>query len=299
MTNQPGTGVLSPSEHATDSLVNKGVVCPWEENPRRTVSLLDMLRLYADFFVQAVCEMYECEAKWHPNDGYIPGPSAVAGKLSSLQAMLMEHGLLNTAQKCGRVMYKCQTERVTFREAVADLKDIRERLEDELRAECFMHLSPSEAMAYNLPLKDWDQVITRFPKVRHDIEESSKCVAFGRYAAAVFHALLVAEYGIVELCRVLLPGEKKPGWNALERLERITLKKPQDRTPLETKHLDLLRSTAPLAHAIKDSWRHKITHVDNKLQWDDTDFGPEVTDEIIKATRGFMRRLASDLPQSS
>jgi hypothetical protein len=48
--------------------------------------------------------------------------------------------------------------------------------------------------------------------------------------------------------------------------------------------------------AIKDSWRHKISHVENKLNWMDTDFSPQVAVEIISATRGFMRRLATDMP---
>jgi hypothetical protein len=48
---------------------------------------------------------------------------------------------------------------------------------------------------------------------------------------------------------------------------------------------------------MKESWRHKIDHVANKLEWMDTDFSPEVANEIITATRGFMRRLAAELPK--
>jgi len=80
-------------------------------------------------------------------------------------------------------------------------------------------------------------------------------------------------------------------------LERIHSKKWGDKTPLEQQHAEFLKNLLPLSFAIKDSWRHKISHVDNKLAWTDTDFGPEVAGEIISATRGFMRKLATDLPK--
>jgi hypothetical protein len=46
--------------------------------------------------------------------------------------------------------------------------------------------------------------------------------------------------------------------------------------------------------AMKDSWRHKISHVENRLEWLDTDFRPQLAKAIIKAIRGFMRRLATE-----
>jgi len=80
-------------------------------------------------------------------------------------------------------------------------------------------------------------------------------------------------------------------------LEKI-LKKPYDeRKPVEQKHSKLLEQLLPLLLAIKSAWRDKISHVDNKVEWLDTDFSPQVAEEIMIATRGFMRRLAEDLPK--
>lgn len=82
-----------------------------------------------------------------------------------------------------------------------------------------------------------------------------------------------------------------------KRLEKILAKPFKDRSPLEQKHSELLNNIVPLTNAIKDSWRHKISHIQNKLDWLDTDFNSQLAAEIISATRGFMRRLAQELPK--
>jgi hypothetical protein len=48
--------------------------------------------------------------------------------------------------------------------------------------------------------------------------------------------------------------------------------------------------------SMKNSWRHKITHVDNRLEWLDVDFSPQIAKEIISSVRGLMCRLAAELP---
>ncbi|MGA2145544.1 MAG: hypothetical protein ABSH49_11350 [Bryobacteraceae bacterium] len=87
----------------------------------------------------------------------------------------------------------------------------------------------------------------------------------------------------------------KPGWGCLERLERIRAKNYKDRSPLEQQHSKFLDDSIPLMLTVKDL-RHKIEHVNNKLVWLDPMCTPEIAEEIISATRGLMRRLASDLP---
>jgi hypothetical protein len=70
-----------------------------------------------------------------------------------------------------------------------------------------------------------------------------------------------------------------------------------EKTSLEKQHSKFLQSLLPLAFAMKEFWRHKMDHIANKLEWMDTDFSPEVANDIVSATRAFMRRLAADSPQ--
>jgi hypothetical protein len=176
------------------------------------------------------------------------------------------------------------------------VKELQERVIDEFSARRFFSMSDQEAAFYNNPRDGWELVIQRFPKVSIDVEESAKCFACERYGASVFHILLVAELGVIEVSQLFGVAGDKPGWGSLDRLQRIHDKKWSDKTTLEQKHSEFLKNVLPLALAIKDSWRHKISHADNKLEWLDTDFSPQLADEIRIATRGMMRRLATDMP---
>src|SRR5258708_24024775 len=185
---------------------------PWDTNPHGVVSLLDMLKLYADLFVKTLWDLNYMEAKWLPNNNVIPTPQQVGANASVLQLDCMEHGLTETAKKCGRIMQQFDgAKRATYAEAVSSLKELRERLEDELSSQMFLHLSPQEAELYENPAGgDWRTVISRFPKTRHDIEESSKCFALERYAASLFHVLLVAEFGLVPAAQLFDVAGNRP-----------------------------------------------------------------------------------------
>jgi hypothetical protein len=145
-------------------------------------------------------------------------------------------------------------------------------------------------------LKDWETVAKRWPKMQLDIEESSRCFALERFAASVFHVLLVAEFGVIQVCDLLKVSGDKPGWGCVSRLEKVLDKDFKNRSPLEQQHSKLLEEIVPMMVAVKDSARHKISHVDNRLVWLDADFSPQIASEVIGSTRGFMRRLAKELP---
>lgn len=150
---------------------------------------------------------------------------------------------------------------------------------------------------YLNPLKGWDTVIGRFLKMQYNVEESAKCFALERYGAAVFHILQVAEYGVIQVGKLMGELGDKPGWSCVQRLRKLISAPYPERTPLAQQHTKLLENVVPLAIVVKDSWRHKLDHVDNQIVWVDTDFSPHVAEEIVTATRGFMRKLALELPQ--
>jgi hypothetical protein len=168
---------------------------------------------------------------------------------------------------------------------------------DELSLRLYFSFTPEEAEMYLNPLKGWDTVIGRFPKMQYNVEESAKCFALERYGAAVFHILQVAEYGVIQVGKLMGELGDKPGWSCVQRLRKLISAPYPERTPLAQQHTKLLENVVPLAIVVKDSWRHKLDHVDNQIVWVDTDFSPHVAEEIITATRGFMRKLALELPQ--
>ena len=185
--------------------------------------------------------------------------------------------------------------RITVKDAVARLDEIERTVRREMQTVLFMLMLPSQAQRYENPTEGWESAITRWPKITTDVEEASRCFACDRYGAAVFHALLVAEFGVIQIADFFSVKGDRPGWGCVERLDAIHDRPHKERTTFEREHSKLLDDSVRLIHAVKD-WRHKIAHVDNWLIWQDTDFSPHRAEELILATRGLMRHLASDLP---
>jgi hypothetical protein len=173
------------------------------------------------------------------------------------------------------------------------------RLYDEMRGRYFWALTMSETEYYKNPHKGWEEVIARFGASVTDIEEASKCFALSRYAAAVFHSLQVVEIGLIDLGRVIVATDPQTGWNATtKRLEKILVTKYPNRTPFQQQHSKFLEQISATIEALKSAWRHKISHAQDKLVLLTSDFTPEVAEEILLASRSFMRRLATEAPTS-
>lgn len=51
--------------------------------------------------------------------------------------------------------------------------------------------------------------------------------------------------------------------------------------------------------ALKNAWRNKISHAQGKLNLLSPAFTREIAEEILIATRAFMRRLAEGLPPAA
>jgi hypothetical protein len=179
------------------------------------------------------------------------------------------------------------------------VEELSGRLIDEIESKSFFALTTREREYYEQPRKGWDEVIIRFPESVIDIEEASKCFALSRYAAAVFHSLQVVEIGLIDLGRVIVATDPQIGWNATtKRLNKILSTKYQDRTPFQKHHSHFLEQINATIEALKSAWRNKISHAHDKLVLLTSDFTPEVAEEILIASRSFMRRLATDAPAS-
>lgn len=277
---------------------------PWEANPCGVVSLYEMLRFNVNISARLTAAMIGLEMKIRNGDRRSPVPEDVRHVVGECADMVCElaseHGMISTLQQSKRILQYINTEPysdITLGQVRDDILQLRNRLVDDFESHSFLHLDFESAVMFQNPSQEWESVLERFGKMRYNIEESGKCFALERYGAAVFHVLQVAEYGVIEVAKLMGVQGDKPGWGSLKRLQDlIKLPYPQ-RIPLVQQHSKLLEDVVPLAIVIKDSWRHKLDHVDNQIVWNDTDFSPQVAEEIISATRAFMRKLAIDLAQ--
>lgn len=175
--------------------------------------------------------------------------------------------------------------------------ELHGRLSDEFMERVFFALSTDETEHFNNWSKGWEEIIGRFPDSIRDIEEARKCFALSRYAASIFHSLQIVEFGLIELGRILVTTDHQTGWNATtKRIKAILDIKHPNRTAFQQRHSKSLEQIDGTVEALKNAWRNKISHAQDKLVLLHADFTPAIAEEILSATKSFMRRLAVDIP---
>jgi hypothetical protein len=177
------------------------------------------------------------------------------------------------------------------------LEEIQSRLQDELSLLLFFKLPPDQKKRFENPQTGWEEVVSRFPDSANDIEEMNKCYALSRFAASVFHCVQAIELGLIQLGIFLGVKDPKSGWTAvtgeLDRLVKVGYKALPRKF---RKHFSFLEQTHGTAKALQSAWRNKISHAQGRLVLMTSDFGPQVAEEIMIASRSFMRRLATEMP---
>jgi hypothetical protein len=171
------------------------------------------------------------------------------------------------------------------------------RLVDETGDKVFFSLTLRESEFFNNCKRGWEKAVVRFPAVVTDVEEASKCFALSRYASSVFHSVQIVEAGLIALGGFLRVKDPNSGWTAVSQaLKKVIDKSHKDRTLFERRNFKFLEQMQGTVEGLKNAWRNKISHTQGRLVLMTTDFSPDVAEEILLATRAFMRRLAEDLP---
>ena len=178
------------------------------------------------------------------------------------------------------------------------LTELHRRLQHEaLVAIRFFQISVREAEFYNMWWDGWKEVLSRFPDTTSDVEEASKCFALARYAASVYHSTQIIEIGLLALGQFIGVNDPKSGYTAVtNELKRSLNKKYTELTDFERANRAFLEQVHVTTEAIKNAWRNKIDHAQGRLVLLREDFTPEIAEEILMATRAFMRRLATEMP---
>lgn len=181
----------------------------------------------------------------------------------------------------------------------ADFNELHWRLQDEMGKILVMRIPKDRQEFYDNPLKGWERIVERFPKALSDVEEAHKCMALDRYSAAVFHSVQIVEAGLIELGTFIQVNDPLSGWTSVaQRLKKIIETNYQDLSAFEKANRPFLEQLQGTVEALKNAWRNKISHAHGKLTiMTGEEFHPDVVQEILSATRAFMRRLADGLPE--
>ena len=181
---------------------------------------------------------------------------------------------------------------MTVGQALTALSEIESRFSDYMADVQMFALAPGEAIF----MQSADQLIelegfsAHFPNAAFEVEEASKCIALGRYTAAVFHAMRMLEIGIRALAkRLSIPDPTKAAeknWGSIlgsikTRIDEVWPR--QSRFPnSEGAAFEALHATLD---AVRNPWRNATMHVE-------TIYAPHEALHILRCAAYFMRRLS-------
>jgi len=276
--------------------------------PGKVVNLLEILRAYAEAYVKgthALGLLSTAIAEEQKEQHDIRQNVLLLQRLQSHLTDLFGHcehlpmtaksiqELLAVLIKPESMSLFTQTEMVLL----SSIADIQKRLRDELSINLFFKLPSEKKRYFDSPREGWEESLSRFPDAILDVEEMSKCFALSRYAACVFHSVGAIEVGLLHLGRFLSVNDPKSGWTAVSsKLQKIVGTDYQKLTQSEKDHFAFVEQMHAVTQALKSAWRNKISHAQGKLTVMTSEFSPDVAEEIMMASRSFMRRLAMEMP---
>lgn len=267
--------------------------------PGKVVTLLDLLRFYAENYVRVSHCVAQISAAITVNDLSSKGNDlaiSALGLLDGIRPQCQEMGLDVSVKQIDRIneiwnLYHDKTLLPPLCE------ELLRRIADELRTRVLFCLRPGVQEFFTDPRREWIECMNRWPQTIDNVEEMGKCFALSRYPAAVFHSLLIVEIGIIELGTFIGVTDPKRGWDATTKKLKALIDGGHKNLPANLSgQFTFLEQVNACVEAMKHAWRNKVSHIEGKLVVLSPNFTPDTAEEIMIASRGFMRRLATEMP---
>lgn len=257
-----------------------------------------MLRLKADRFVVCTNRIAQIELLCQQDIrfAYSLGARETQQRMDELCTELEALRLPYSARSAARLI-------TSFAGKAGDLgervRDLALRMKDELEESVFLRIGTEQTQLYTDPCKGWGPVVDRFGCAL-DIEEAGKCFALERFTSSVFHLMRVTEHAVLELqCFLDKPDPKAHFGSVLARLDNLQNKTGFKDLPRHLQpYREFLGAILPQLHAVKNSWRNKVSHVGGKIVPTDG-FTPEMALDVYNATFSLMKNLATGLPRNT
>jgi hypothetical protein len=286
---------------------------PWQAEPCRLWSLLDMIEFVGTAFVSMVASL-QSDAGILMSDvvqdggaGPLP-PNAISrlsGTLDSAEAECHRINLLGslTAIRSAR-RYLVGPEKLRTHQALfVAFQGVLALINDELGKQKFVYVPPEKHEFFEAVELFGPHVTAAFGPATGDIREAGNCLAVGANTAAVFHLMRAAEWGLRKVARSVgvkpfgKPGKKQTPvafatWGQIS--DGITAKidalHKANPSPLRARRLTHYSEMNSHILAFKDAWRNDIMH--SREQYDE-----HQARSILIHIRGFMQRVASGPPK--
>jgi hypothetical protein len=290
------------------------VLAPWEEQPYRLISWLDMLTFSAEAFfwcgsalrairadclaAAAICVNGEPGfALVQPLDGAARNKALTS--LPKIEAWFRKLALNITAETIHELSEKLKEspqKRDNFQWLMDQIEHIEKLARKELNNRLFFYVPPERARFWPLtsqPNPFGSEVGSKFPSATFDIQSAAICLATAMSTASVFHLMRVLEIGLAALGKVFGVSLAHTNWEpAIREIEakiRDMHKDPAWKTLSDCKEQQEFYSQAASAFAVvKDAWRNYTMHVRGKYLESEAEL-------IFENVKAFMQKLAQKI----
>src|SRR5258707_740440 len=264
----------------------------WLARPFRLVSLLEMLKFEADWFVSTATTlgMVRAHSDNAPTDKKLDDhlKGIVREKFPLVRDGCANDGLQLSALCVEDILNTVDS--MTLRQLGQKCDELSRRIHDELSL-CLLLRIPSEKKELYERVDPFGAKVTEnFGSAAYDTEDASKCLALDRGTACVMHLMRVLEAGID--ATALGVGVKITAVKAVSTWEQL-LNMIRDAIQANNKAnappwmaaRPFFESALTYLHAVKDAWRNPAMHAESK-------YTPDEAERIYSAIKNLMVHLA-------
>lgn len=260
--------------------------------PFQLVSLLDMLKFYAEKFVEVSSNLGKLTwlfaQPFATNTQPFKPDESVIKLFDNMCEALKEINLENSILQAERVREMLVGENPDNQMISYGLDNLTGRIIDELRLSTVFLMPRMSGDYYSNPNPFGDEVFNNFSSASFDIEEAGKCFALGRYTACVMHLQRVMEVGLKAYGAYLGIVLINP---ILTKAQSEMNSRNSASSWGTTNEKEFCENLQPLLHSVRVAWRNPSMHADQK-------YTEEEAEDIYNAVKGFMRHLAKHLNES-
>lgn len=172
------------------------------------------------------------------------------------------------------------------------LEELDKFIVDELRERVLYFVRPDRAAHYANFRRGWEGALNKFD-IAADVEEAEKCFALDRFPASVYHAMRIAEAGVLALGarfpNISAAILEKPWGTIVSALDAEVKAMPRRTGPEKDQQAQFAAVVDALFH-VNLAWRIPASHAARKPL---STYDPEQAGEVLSRTKALMRHLAA------
>jgi hypothetical protein len=235
------------------------------------VSLLDMLRDYANFYYE-IGKSFSQVLNLNSVDGMVLGDELLVRTKLLLEELKQESKniQLEATTRCINRMLSSMTSNMLMNDLRNKLRMLIEIFEDEIEVLLFLHIPSYKVSRYQRKNLFGVNVFNAFPSAAFDIQQAGTAYAVGLYTACVFHLTSATEYFLRALARdrkIILPRNStldRATWDVvLKELDKELANIgnwPNSKGEVKTQAQEFYGTAIAEIRAIKDAWRNPVSH---------------------------------------